>query len=399
MVLGRRVLVLYAYHESPSARENVLFFLRRGLLPAESGDHVFVLQGAHTLEAALFDRSNVAVLERENRCFDFGAWAAGLATVSKTYEVYVLMNASVRGPFLPSYERRPWWDVFADELGGPQNVGLVGTSLNCWTSLEDTHLQSMFLVTHRRGLELLARDDDASSLLGGCAASHEEAVFEHEIPTSQAFLRQNYSLKTTLTAFARTLPEEGGVVTPAAVFPPYDAAARTRLKELCLAARQGNAHAGDPYYPGEYGGGDVHPFEAVFFKANRAVAASDLDRYTRWLLPDDDHATCRPQPSYVAVIFSSQRGAGFDADYADVANAMVDLAKDQDGYLGVESTRAPDGFGITVSYWRDELAVAQWKHHARHVLARDRGRADFYDNYILRVANVHREYAWNRTSP
>ncbi|MEO1460125.1 MAG: biotin/lipoyl-binding protein, partial [Pseudomonadota bacterium] len=60
-----------------------------------------------------------AVLERANRCFDFGAWAAGLAAASsKTYEVYVLMNASVRGPFLPSYERRPWWDVFADELGG-----------------------------------------------------------------------------------------------------------------------------------------------------------------------------------------------------------------------------------------------------------------------------------------
>ncbi len=57
-----------------------------------------------------------------------------------------------------------------------------------------------------------------------------------------------------------------------------------------------------------------------------------------------------PEPPYYAVIFSSLRTDG-DASYAQMADRMVELAAQQPGFLGAESTRGADGFGITVSYW------------------------------------------------
>lgn len=76
-----------------------------------------------------------------------------------------------------------------------------------------------------------------------------------------------------------------------------------------------------------------------------------------------------------------------------MADLMGQLAAEQDGYLGVESTRDADGFGITVSYWRDEAAMAGWKANAKHLLAQKLGRDRWYDHYELRVAKVERAYS------
>ena len=56
-----------------------------------------------------------------------------------------------------------------------------------------------------------------------------------------------------------------------------------------------------------------------------------------------------PEPPYYAVIFSSRR-ASVDEGYGAMADRMEELAAAQPGFLGVESTRGADGFGITVSY-------------------------------------------------
>ncbi len=76
-----------------------------------------------------------------------------------------------------------------------------------------------------------------------------------------------------------------------------------------------------------------------------------------------------------------------------MADLMGQMAAEQDGYLGVESTRDADGFGITVSYWRDEAAMAGWKANAKHLLAQKLGRDRWYDHYELRVAKVERAYS------
>ena len=66
----------------------------------------------------------------------------------------------------------------------------------------------------------------------------------------------------------------------------------------------------------------------------------------------------RVGPGALAVIFTSQRTAGDDG-YAQTAEEMVRLAAQQDGFLGAESARGADGFGLTVSYWRDEAEIGR----------------------------------------
>ena len=102
-----------------------------------------------------------------------------------------------------------------------------------------------------------------------------------------------------------------------------------------------------------------------------------------------------PAPPYWAVIFSSQRTAGDDG-YGDMAARMVELAARQPGFLGAESARDGDGFGITVSYWASEQAIAAWKAEAEHRLAQRQGFMQWYQGLELRVAQVARAKSWRR---
>lgn len=99
----------------------------------------------------------------------------------------------------------------------------------------------------------------------------------------------------------------------------------------------------------------------------------------------------KPEPPYYAVIFSATLKANAEG-YADMAANMEELAKTMPGYLGIESARGEDGFGITVSYWESEEAIANWKKNADHLKAQARGRAEWYEEYQVRVAKVERAY-------
>lgn len=104
-----------------------------------------------------------------------------------------------------------------------------------------------------------------------------------------------------------------------------------------------------------------------------------------------------PQTPYYAVIFTSQR-TGADDGYDAMARRMVELASQQPGFLGIESVRGADGMGITVSYWENEAAIAQWKAQGEHRVAQAWGKATWYGRYQLRVCKVEREYGFQSAS-
>jgi len=99
-----------------------------------------------------------------------------------------------------------------------------------------------------------------------------------------------------------------------------------------------------------------------------------------------------PEPPYYAVIFTSQRTEADDG-YEAMAQAMHELALEQPGCLGAESTRGEDGLGITVSYFVDEASIRAWKENARHLVAQQLGKERWYSHYELRVAKVERAYS------
>lgn len=96
-----------------------------------------------------------------------------------------------------------------------------------------------------------------------------------------------------------------------------------------------------------------------------------------------------PEPPYYAVIFTSLRTEG-DEGYSAMADAMAELAKDQPGYLGIESAR--DGLGITVSYWASLEAIKNWKENVKHRAAQKLGKEKWYSSFKTRICKVERDY-------
>jgi heme-degrading monooxygenase HmoA len=99
-----------------------------------------------------------------------------------------------------------------------------------------------------------------------------------------------------------------------------------------------------------------------------------------------------PDPPYYAVIFTSLRSDGDAEGYTRAAEELEALARDQPGFLGIESARDASGAGITVSYWASEEAIFAWKRVAEHRAAQRKGRAGWYVDYTVRVARVERAY-------
>ena len=96
---------------------------------------------------------------------------------------------------------------------------------------------------------------------------------------------------------------------------------------------------------------------------------------------------------YYAVIFTSLRTEG-DHGYAQMAQEMEELARQQPGFLDVESAR--EGLGITISYWESLEAIANWKTNMDHRQAQQKGIQNWYSWYKVRICKVEREYEFNK---
>lgn len=96
-----------------------------------------------------------------------------------------------------------------------------------------------------------------------------------------------------------------------------------------------------------------------------------------------------PEPPYYAVIFSSVLTEEQDG-YEEMANKMVVMARQQVGFLGIESAR--ENIGITVSYWQSLASIKAWQQNSEHMVAQQYGREKWYKHFSVRISKVEREY-------
>lgn len=96
---------------------------------------------------------------------------------------------------------------------------------------------------------------------------------------------------------------------------------------------------------------------------------------------------------YYAVIFTSTQKNPIEG-YREMAEQMEMLAKQQPGYLGMDSAR--NEIGITVSYWESLDSIKHWKQQTDHLHAQLKGRQDWYSWYHVRICKVEREYEFNK---
>ena len=96
----------------------------------------------------------------------------------------------------------------------------------------------------------------------------------------------------------------------------------------------------------------------------------------------------------IAVIFEVEPAEGRTDDYLAVAARMRPLLEQQDGFISVERFQSLTNPGklLSLSFWRDEEAVRNWRCLGAHRGAQKMGRDGMFAGYRLRVAGVIRDY-------
>ena len=86
------------------------------------------------------------------------------------------------------------------------------------------------------------------------------------------------------------------------------------------------------------------------------------------------------RPPYYAVIFTALLQDDIEG-YSETATEIANLAKEQRGFLGMESVR--NDLSITVSYWQNLEDITLWKNNIEHTEARNLGRKNGIKNTNL----------------
>ena len=96
----------------------------------------------------------------------------------------------------------------------------------------------------------------------------------------------------------------------------------------------------------------------------------------------------------IAVIFEVIPIPGRKQEYLDIASNLRPELDKIDGFVSLErfASLTNEGKILSLSFWRDEEAVKQWRGLEEHRLAQSSGRNDVFADYRLRVAEVVRDY-------
>jgi heme-degrading monooxygenase HmoA len=96
----------------------------------------------------------------------------------------------------------------------------------------------------------------------------------------------------------------------------------------------------------------------------------------------------------IAVLFEVWPAEGQTQHYLDLAAALREELSELDGFMSIErfESLSEPGKLLSLSFFRDEEAVAKWRNSARHRATQTKGRSGVFSDYRLRVAHVLRDY-------
>jgi heme-degrading monooxygenase HmoA len=99
----------------------------------------------------------------------------------------------------------------------------------------------------------------------------------------------------------------------------------------------------------------------------------------------------------IAVIFEVVPRPGQMSAYMDAAAALRPSLEGIDGFISIERFQSlvEPGRVLSLSFWRDEEAIRQWRNVTAHRAAQTAGRDSIFADYRLRVAAVMRDYGMN----
>jgi heme-degrading monooxygenase HmoA len=98
----------------------------------------------------------------------------------------------------------------------------------------------------------------------------------------------------------------------------------------------------------------------------------------------------------VVVVFRSRLSAEAGDDYSEMAAEMLATAKEMPGFVEFKSFKSDDGERVSLVYWQDHETMSAWRNHPRHRIAQSNGRAKWYSQFRLEVADIVRETKFER---
>ncbi|MCL2915448.1 antibiotic biosynthesis monooxygenase [Shewanella corallii] len=96
----------------------------------------------------------------------------------------------------------------------------------------------------------------------------------------------------------------------------------------------------------------------------------------------------------IAVIFEVEIAEGKSPEYLAAAAEIRPMLEQIDGFISIERFQSLSDSGklLSLSFWRDEEAIAQWRQLEAHRMAQSIGQGGVFNDYRLRVAGVIRDY-------
>jgi hypothetical protein len=245
--------VFYAYFETNDSKKNLEFFVKNGVTIDDNIFYVFLINN-HRYSVKIPDQNNIKIICRNNTGHDFGSWKQGLESINpNTFDYFIFMNDTVRGPFLPRYipQNIKWYDMFCNLLS--ERVKLSGLTINYfpWGAKDPNlqHIQSMMFCTDKIGLDILNK--------------HIFNLTSDEYETIYNKGRKNYIMRFEI-GMSQQIIKNG-----------FDIAAlyicdTTKIK------------TGDIWYNKKYFETTINPLETMFIKKNR-IQSPIINFYTKVL--------------------------------------------------------------------------------------------------------------------
>ena len=96
----------------------------------------------------------------------------------------------------------------------------------------------------------------------------------------------------------------------------------------------------------------------------------------------------------IAVIFEVKAHADKEQEYFDYAEELAPIVQNAKGLISIErfESRTNNGKVLSLSFWEDEASVKAWRNNVMHRQIQHQARAETFEEYRIRVADVQRDY-------
>eukprot|EP00884_Botryococcus_braunii_P023615 jgi/Botrbrau1/9938/Bobra.0012s0035.1 len=222
-------LVVYIFSNNDAeSLNNLRYFLRWGAKYGDGAEYVVVVQrGVWPPDSVPAEEDGPSVdwvrkqfedglpqhvrfFAHPNSCYDWGTfwWLLGSGHVAPLrYKFFIMVNSSVRGPYLPSYlpKNLPWHRLLTSRLVG--DVHMAGPVVSCegspWRGnasgewRRNPHIQSYSIAMDEVGLEVLRRDGNVTA----CHSDRWDAIWHYELGAALAILSAGYNIQSLLQRY------------------------------------------------------------------------------------------------------------------------------------------------------------------------------------------------------